>query len=384
MSHRPPFHGEADGLVRQHRSAPVPLDRVPEPPRPLVAAGMAKDPRGRPADATTFVTELNTVASGAYGRDWPERGRSHLGEAALLLAALWPAGPPPAVQGTAVHQIPLHRNAPRKTAPRRRVRPRHFGAARIAVIVGAAVFAAAAGTALATTVANRPTLPKHPVAAVQQVSLQPSPTLITPPVTPTPSSSTSVSQSSLSSHPGGSGVSSTSSGLATNSTPHSSGGGGGSTTPPPPPHVTVTATGGWVDTGLSLSPADVVDVTAQGSWTPDGVNITGPDGFGSSLLSAGNFFNLTDLGVCADCAPTKYPHWAMLISYTGSSPPAVGSYTSEAVASQARLIDGVGSHLDGNWPYTGELWLAFNDDAYSGNTSDNSGQVTATITVTHA
>jgi hypothetical protein len=74
----------------------------------------------------------------------------------------------------------------------------------------------------------------------------------------------------------------------------------------------------------------------------------------------------------------------MLISYTGSSPPGVGSYVSKAVADQARLIDGVGSHLDGNWPYTGELWLAFNDDAYSGNTSDNSGQVTATITVTHA
>jgi len=149
-------------------------------------------------------------------------------------------------------------------------------------------------------------------------------------------------------------------------------------------HVTVTATGGWVDTGLSVSPADVVDITAQGSWTPDGVNFTGPDGFGSSLLSADNFFNLTDLGVCADCAPTRYPHWAMLISYTGSSPPGVGSYTSKAVAGQARLIDGVGTHLDGNWPYTGELWLAFNDDAYSGNTSDNSGQVTATITVTHA
>jgi hypothetical protein len=54
------------------------------------------------------------------------------------------------------------------------------------------------------------------------------------------------------------------------------------------------------------------------------------------------------------------------------------------VAGQARLIEGVGSHVDGNWPYAGELWLAFNDDAYSGNTSDNSGQVTATITVTHA
>jgi len=149
-------------------------------------------------------------------------------------------------------------------------------------------------------------------------------------------------------------------------------------------HVTVTATGGWVDTALSVSPADVVDIAAQGSWTPDGAHFAGPDGFDSSLPSADNFFNLTDLGVCADCAPTKYRHWGMLISYTGSSPPGVGSYVSKAVADQAMLIDGVGSHLDGSWPYTGELWLAFNDDAYSGNTSDNSGQVTATIIVTHA
>ena len=196
LTGRPPFHGEADDLIRQHRSAPVPLEPVPEPLRPLVAAGMAKDPRGRPTDATTFVTELSAVASGAYGRDWPERGRSHLGEAALLLAALWPSGPPPAVQGTAVHQVPLgKRAAPRRSTPRRRIRPRHFGAARVAVIAGAAIFAVAAGTALASTVANHPGPPKRPVAAVQPVSLQPSPTLITPPTSPS-SSSSSASQSS--------------------------------------------------------------------------------------------------------------------------------------------------------------------------------------------
>ena len=195
LTGRPPFIGEADDLIRQHRSAPVPLEPVPEPLRPLVAAGMAKDPRGRPADATTFVTELSAVASGAYGPDWPQRGRPHLGEAALLLAALWPAGPPPAVQGTAVHRVPLgSRTAPSRTAlsrttPRRRIRLRHFGAARAAVIAGAAIFAVTAGTALASTVANRPGPPNHPVAAVQQVSLQPSPTLITPPTSPSSSSS---------------------------------------------------------------------------------------------------------------------------------------------------------------------------------------------------
>ena len=52
---------------------------------------MAKDPESRPADAASLVTELNTIASRAYGQDWERRGRSHLGEAALLLAALWPS-----------------------------------------------------------------------------------------------------------------------------------------------------------------------------------------------------------------------------------------------------------------------------------------------------
>ena len=91
LTGRPPFNGDDADLIRQHRFEPVPLEPVPEPLRPLVAAGMAKDPALRPADATTLVTELKTAAPGAYGRDWQERGRSHLGEAALLLAILWPA-----------------------------------------------------------------------------------------------------------------------------------------------------------------------------------------------------------------------------------------------------------------------------------------------------
>ena len=108
LAGRPPFTGNTnEALLSQHLSALVPLEPVPESLRPLVAAGMAKDPRDRPADAACLVAELRAAASPAYGQDWEERGRSHLGEAALLLAALWPSGTAPAVQGHAVEQVHL-------------------------------------------------------------------------------------------------------------------------------------------------------------------------------------------------------------------------------------------------------------------------------------
>src|SRR5690349_13513534 len=84
LTGRPPFRGQTTDLVRQHQTEPVPLEPVPGPLRPLVAAGMAKNPGDRPSDATTFVTELSAAASRGYGRDWQDRGRSHLAEAALL------------------------------------------------------------------------------------------------------------------------------------------------------------------------------------------------------------------------------------------------------------------------------------------------------------
>ena len=106
LAGRPPFIADsAEALLYQHLSQPVPLDPVPEPLRPLVIAGMAKEPEDRPTDGTSFVTALNAIASGAYGPEWEERGRSHLGEAALLLALLWPSGAPPAAQGLTVEQI---------------------------------------------------------------------------------------------------------------------------------------------------------------------------------------------------------------------------------------------------------------------------------------
>ena len=135
LTGRPPFSGDsAERLLYQHLAEAVPLELVPVPLRPLIEAGMAKDPGRRPADATILVAELRTVAAGVYGPDWEERGRSGLAAAALLLAALWPSGASPAVQGAAVHRISL----------RQHIRPRHISPVKTAVAAGVAVAVVAA------------------------------------------------------------------------------------------------------------------------------------------------------------------------------------------------------------------------------------------------
>jgi hypothetical protein len=154
----------------------VPLEPLPEPLRPLVATGMAKDPAARPADAASLVTELTAIASRTYGQDWEQRGRSHLGEAALLLAALWPVSAPPAQQGTAVDRVKLHQE------PRARLHPRrllHLRGMPAAVAIAAGIAVVAAGTALAAP-ASKNQGTQHgtgtpPPVAVQPVALQPAP-----------------------------------------------------------------------------------------------------------------------------------------------------------------------------------------------------------------
>jgi serine/threonine protein kinase len=198
---RPPFASQntAD-LLRQHRFADVPLDPVPAPLRPLVARGMAKDPRSRPADAAALAAELRTTAARAYGRDWEKRGRSYLGELALLLAALWPTAGAPAVTGTTVDHVRLSqaiRHRLLSWGQRHRMHLRHvlhlehlkharqIRRLRNAALLTTAGAVAAAGIVVATTSGSHPPPPgsvglaAHPAFVAYPVSLTLSPAVLT-------------------------------------------------------------------------------------------------------------------------------------------------------------------------------------------------------------
>ncbi|RAY13286.1 serine/threonine protein kinase [Actinomadura craniellae] len=98
----PPYpETERAPLMAQHLTAPPPVERVPEPLRPLLAHGLAKRAADRPAGAAEFVVELEATAAAAYGPDWEARGVRALAGAAVALAMLFPLGAL-AAPGTAV------------------------------------------------------------------------------------------------------------------------------------------------------------------------------------------------------------------------------------------------------------------------------------------
>ncbi|WP_165959137.1 serine/threonine-protein kinase [Actinomadura sp. KC345] len=95
--------GDRASIMAGHLSGDVPVDEVPEPLRPLIAAGMAKDPAERPPGAAEFVTWLDELARDAYGTGWESKGVRALAGGAVALSALFPlaAGLVPAGAGAA-------------------------------------------------------------------------------------------------------------------------------------------------------------------------------------------------------------------------------------------------------------------------------------------
>jgi hypothetical protein len=85
-----PYAGTTvEELAVQHAQAPIPDGPVPEPVRPLIARGLAKEPAERPQTAADFVAEVEAVAAAAYGEGWEQRGQREL--AALVSQLLLPS-----------------------------------------------------------------------------------------------------------------------------------------------------------------------------------------------------------------------------------------------------------------------------------------------------
>jgi serine/threonine-protein kinase len=85
---KPYGRADRDTLRNRHLRTPVPAGGVPEPVRPLVLRGMAKNPADRPLTALDFVEELEQIAREAYGSDWERSGWKRLAEVTAGLAGL--------------------------------------------------------------------------------------------------------------------------------------------------------------------------------------------------------------------------------------------------------------------------------------------------------
>lgn len=154
LTGRRPYRATEHAVLRHlHRTAPVPVEEVPEPLRRLVQRGMAKDPALRPASAAAFVAELEAAATAAYGPAWEERGRRRLAALAAALAATFPLNRArPAETGTSLFRTAL-----------RSVRGRGFlltAGAMLVVLAGGGIGAYALGSAGTPTTAE-----ERPVAA---------------------------------------------------------------------------------------------------------------------------------------------------------------------------------------------------------------------------
>ncbi|MFE6748306.1 protein kinase [Kitasatospora purpeofusca] len=96
-------------LAVQHTEAPIPAELTPDPVRPLILSGLAKDPGARPDSATALLAELEAVAAAGYGPGWEEKGRLDLTALVALLALLLPGagGAAGAVGGTSLAHTAL-------------------------------------------------------------------------------------------------------------------------------------------------------------------------------------------------------------------------------------------------------------------------------------
>ncbi|WP_137991040.1 serine/threonine-protein kinase [Streptomyces vilmorinianum] len=186
LTGRKPFTGQNFAeLALQHLDAPVPDADAPEPLRPLIRRGLAKAPQERPENAAAFVSELEAVATAAYGPDWEERGQRRLAALAALLPLLFPSAGGPATGTTALATTTLPEPGGRWGRLWRRVLPAGVAALVLAVLAAVGARAGDDGPGGSTTEAFATT------------SAQPgtTPGTTAPPDSPSPTSSPSASES---------------------------------------------------------------------------------------------------------------------------------------------------------------------------------------------
>ncbi|MFE6709612.1 serine/threonine-protein kinase [Streptomyces sp. NPDC057695] len=194
LTGRKPFTGDNFAeLALHHLGTPVPDGEAPEPLRPLIRRGLAKSPDERPENAAAFVSELEAIATAAYGPDWEERGRGRLAALAALLPLLLPSSGGGVSEGTTALATTTLPDPPRR--PRWRV-PRGVpaGAAALVLALLLALAAragveAASGDETAQAFATTSTGPGTATPATSPAAPSSSPSASEAPSTePTPSS----------------------------------------------------------------------------------------------------------------------------------------------------------------------------------------------------
>lgn len=134
-----------------------------------------------------------------------------------------------------------------------------------------------------------------------------------------------------------------------------------------------TAGGFWVNTGINLNQGDALHITATGSWSATLGEFYGADG---------TDYQWVDQFLNANYWAGSRDHFGALIAYVGDTPPAIGSYENLSVDERQAYINSMmllGSDVTVTAPATGKLWLAMNDDAYSGNLDDNAGSLSVVV-----
>ncbi|HTT99836.1 MAG TPA: choice-of-anchor D domain-containing protein [Rhizomicrobium sp.] len=134
--------------------------------------------------------------------------------------------------------------------------------------------------------------------------------------------------------------------------------------------VTVYAKKLWKNTLISVHAGDVVTIsaTAKWRWTSD-MPFVGADGDPTDDYNALDLFQ-----------PFDFFSQARLIAYIGSDPRQGHPNDGNFFPQQSGYIS-VGSGQTFIAPYTGKLWLGFNDGAVLSSNGDNKGSAKATVTV---